>query len=665
MTKIVFLCIITLASSKGTHSYLTEAIRIVEKYSRGRRGAPAKGVGRATGARVQIPLSPFSSQSHKSEVPAGTSDFLCYGLWKGKIMNTKKKKWYIAYFCGLAFILLYLIPYFILGENASFRIVDFLDDEVIQYYLSGKYFFSGFHTRVAEWFNGADKFAIQPPCFLLIWPFYFLSFYQGVLFSLASGVFFAYTGMFLLIRKVLRGDYDEIAVVISFLFSILPFYPSYGLSSIGIPLVIWGFWEIYENRHPVLGYFTICFYGLYSSLVWSGYFVIGFSLLFCILLFIKKEKSGALRVFIGSVLLGINYLFVFKDTIYGLLFSGVESHRNTPGRVYIPASFKSTFQSLFKYGQYHAPSQHTYIMAGSLLVIIGVFLLFFINKKSRKVKQKWILASALFVGVLLIALFAAFYQSEWGYRLRSHLGALESIQFDRVYWLYPTIWYLEFAVCVAIVFDLCKIYFNRKMVSGIVRVITITGISVFMVPYLISKNTEYRANLLRLMGKETGMVTYAQYYDEDLFKNIKDYIGKDPSEYRVVCLGMAPAVASANGFYTLDAYSTNYSLDYKMKFREVIARELEKNAELEWYFDSWGNRCYLYSAELGKNWDIRKTDDLSVTNWEINTDALKELSCDYIFSAVEIKNAAQIGLTLTEEFEQPDSYRHIYLYHIM
>ena len=29
-----------------------------EKYSRGRRGAPAKGVGRATGARVQISPSP-------------------------------------------------------------------------------------------------------------------------------------------------------------------------------------------------------------------------------------------------------------------------------------------------------------------------------------------------------------------------------------------------------------------------------------------------------------------------------------------------------------------------------------------------------------------------------------------------------------------------------
>ena len=33
----------------------------MEKYSRGRRGAPAKGVGRETGARVQIPPSPFLS----------------------------------------------------------------------------------------------------------------------------------------------------------------------------------------------------------------------------------------------------------------------------------------------------------------------------------------------------------------------------------------------------------------------------------------------------------------------------------------------------------------------------------------------------------------------------------------------------------------------------
>ena len=47
----------------------------MEKYSRGRRGAPAKGVGRATGARVQIPLSPFSSQCQKQKCPADASVF--------------------------------------------------------------------------------------------------------------------------------------------------------------------------------------------------------------------------------------------------------------------------------------------------------------------------------------------------------------------------------------------------------------------------------------------------------------------------------------------------------------------------------------------------------------------------------------------------------------
>ena len=34
------------------------SLRHMEKYPRGRRGSPAKGVGRDTGARVQIPASP-------------------------------------------------------------------------------------------------------------------------------------------------------------------------------------------------------------------------------------------------------------------------------------------------------------------------------------------------------------------------------------------------------------------------------------------------------------------------------------------------------------------------------------------------------------------------------------------------------------------------------
>ena len=191
-----------------------------------------------------------------------------------------------------------------------------------------------------------------------------------------------------------------------------------------------------------------------------------------------------------------------------------------------------------------------------------------------------------------------------------------------------------------------------------------------MVPYLIGKNTEYKSNLFRVMGKDNGLVSYKEYYDEKLFTEIKDYIHLEPAQYRVACLGVTPAVASANGLYTLDAYSTNYSLDYKMKFRKIIAVELDKNADLEWYFDSWGNRCYLFSAELGKNWDVNKKEPAYISDWEIDTQALKELTSQtnvktYILSAVEIRNASDIGLDCIQEFDQPDSYRHIYLYNIL
>ena len=39
----------------------------LEKYSRGRRGAPAKGIGRETGARVQIPPSTLIRNNEEIE----------------------------------------------------------------------------------------------------------------------------------------------------------------------------------------------------------------------------------------------------------------------------------------------------------------------------------------------------------------------------------------------------------------------------------------------------------------------------------------------------------------------------------------------------------------------------------------------------------------------
>ena len=50
-------------------------IQAMEKYSSGGRGAPAKGVGRSRGARVQIPLSPLNTKT-RTEVIASVLVFL-------------------------------------------------------------------------------------------------------------------------------------------------------------------------------------------------------------------------------------------------------------------------------------------------------------------------------------------------------------------------------------------------------------------------------------------------------------------------------------------------------------------------------------------------------------------------------------------------------------
>ena len=63
MTKRTVFSRINNASRKDVILYR----KYLEKYSSGRRGAPAKGIGRETGARVRIPLSPLGRGSHDDE----------------------------------------------------------------------------------------------------------------------------------------------------------------------------------------------------------------------------------------------------------------------------------------------------------------------------------------------------------------------------------------------------------------------------------------------------------------------------------------------------------------------------------------------------------------------------------------------------------------------
>jgi hypothetical protein len=75
---------------------------------------------------------------------------------------------------------------------------------------------------------------------------------------------------------------------------------------------------------------------------------------------------------------------------------------------------------------------------------------------------------------------------------------------------------------------------------------------------------------------------------------LKKGVGKPIQDYRVVSIGLHPAVAQYNGLYTLDTYNNFYPLSYKHQFLNIIAPELNKNKSLKSYFDLWGGRCYIF-----------------------------------------------------------------------
>ena len=165
-------------------------------------------------------------------------------------------------------------------------------------------------------------------------------------------------------------------------------------------------------------------------------------------------------------------------------------------------------------------------------------------------------------------------------------------------------------------------------------------------------------------GSITGYITWESLYSEDLMTTIENDIGKDMTTYRVASIGICPVVTLMHGFYTIDGYSNNYSLDYKHTFGEIISGELEQNSYIYSYFYDWGNRCYLFYHEWGNGFLLGKNYNLTITNPQFDFDKMRELNCQYIFSAGVIEDADDYGLALLNVYEDDTSYWRIWVYEL-
>lgn len=541
----------------------------------------------------------------------------------------------------LIIITIYISPFLLLGQNSFVVIHDNLDSEIPQYKLlsNNRYNFGNLDAVIPNIMGGISKnilrssLSIQLLLFKIFSPFLAYTINQIIIRLVA------FFGMYFLLSKKIKIEDDFIISGVALTFSLLPFWSMSGLTIAGLPIVLYSFLNIKDNKSNIFDWIILIIVPFYSYFVLSYVFfmfLIGIIFIYDIY---SKKKINVTFLF-GIILFSVLFLLIEYRLIYNMFInSNYVSHRTeyVPNVMNFIASIKETIQN-YIFGQYHAASLQQYFIGFSVAISLVIMLV--------KKKTNFKLISLLIV-TFLISLFYGFWNWEGLNALKNNISILRSFNFSRFHWLHPLFWYLIFAISLKFVQN------NWKRYGKYIVVILLIGQISFLF-YSSDFVTEY---------KRSG-VTYKEFYSESLFDEIDNYINKEKEDYRVASLGIYPAVALYNGFYTIDGYRFNYPLEYKHEFREIIEKELNKDDNLKKYFDNWGSRCYIFSSELGKNYLYIKTKDKKVNNLKLDTKQMKKIGAEYLFSAVEIVNYKDNNLLFEKKFENNNSPWEIYLYKI-
>lgn len=574
-------------------------------------------------------------------------------------------------FClGLLIILVLGIVYVVLGDSIVVNPHDQLDGEIFTYILHAKHLNESIYY---ELMNGLPSTGMQMAAPAMIVLYLIFSPVMAYSISTAFIMITAYVGMFALLRSFFVRSW--IAAIAAFAFALLPFYAVYGLSIMGIPFLLWFVRRLWVNESLSYGVHLIIaciFFSLFSSLVLSGFAIIGvLFVVFGYAVFFRREKKCFIKFLaFAEIALIVGYLFTNYDLlIQTLLGSGFVSHKSEYVINSNQFSLLGTVEFLLR-GQQHAVSNQLLIV---LVVFIGQIISIYVLCKEANyndiLRSLAIAITVVFLTAIFIALFYELFHSGKGVVLRELLpGSLKAFQFDRLYWLYPTIWYVLLGLCFELMARLT--IKTRKIKRALVIIMCV------IVSLTLGKSLSSNAITLSLVNQINSeltivqnQLTWKEFFGESLFDKIKQSIiekdGKNLDEIKVVSIGLYPSIALYNGFQCLDGYSNNYPLEYKHQFREVIEGELEKSPDLYNYFVGWGNRCYVFSHEIGRNYFINKNSGLTITDLSISLSSLKALGCDYIFSAVLIESSNEYGLDFMGSFIVNDVPYNVNVYRVL
>ncbi len=570
---------------------------------------------------------------------------------------------------GLILVAISIIPTLILGENGYVVYHDQLDGEITTYILLTKHYKESF---IPEILGGVSKSSLVPASYgtLLM---YFIFSKPFVAFEI-NQIFIqiiAYIGLFILLQEVHVNKW--ISLFTAVLFCILPFYSVYGLCVMGQPLFFYACYSLWK-RQNWSSYVIGIVFALFSSPILVGYADCFLLLLAAIICKLRdRKKSNRLLALLG-VLVSIYVLLYWTLVLNVSTYNEFISHR-TEFAIQTTATWKELFIDLFFNGQYHAASIHSRMIPFVTLVYIIAIICLCVCEIEKEKKEKLVILVLAFSAIIIIALFYAFWRCKEITLLRHEVGGvLVEFQAERFYWLYPCLWFFSFGLSMDFLIEATGYLktinissFGIKILQKRRNIFSLVASAMCIIIFFFTGEDIYSGSFLKnnnclINNADYTCYTYQKFFSTELFCEISDFIGRPQNEYKVGSVALYPAVPLYNGFYCIDGYSNNYDIKYKHRFRRIIEKELDKNESIREYYDKWGNRCYIFSGELGNKYFIPKWEHISLANLSLNHEALQELKCDYILSGVEIKNPSDSGLAFVKTFENSSSPYRIWLY---
>jgi len=542
-------------------------------------------------------------------------------------------------YIGFFIIFLYYLPYFIFGTNAKIPIHDNLEANIvwIKILLDNKAVFNSPDSVVHQILGGIPRSSIYPFYDIgILWSHLF-GVYWGYVFSKLIMSSIAFVGMNLLLVELTKR-YENTLIILGFtalLFALLPFW-SINISVAGLPMVSFAFLNIRNRKSKIIDYIIIFIYAFYSSLILVGFFFIFILIIVFIVDYYKLKKFNKL-FFLAICFISFLYIISHYPLFYSFLLTNYKSHRFEFS--FPPIGLNTAAKEFIKilvFGQYHAQSVHTFFIP--FILLAGVL----------KLKSK--IFDRLFFGILffifITSIIFAFNRFEYFNIFFQRLMDIIPIQLQRFHFLHPMLWSILFTISLLII--------KREMVFW----------SRILIPIAFLINFLYVIKYHELIVNRNS-VSYKEFFAENQFDDIKNFIGTDYIKFKTISIGMHPSVAQYNNFMTLDGYFADYPLAYKKQFRKIINGELARSQYYYDNFNNWGSRCYAFSSELN-GFRYFKGNNFSIQQIDYDFTQFKSMGGKYIFSAVEINESEYNEmLKFLHKFENDDSAWDIYLYEVL